>query len=325
MSTNHQPRYRIQAVAQRTGVAAATLRAWERRYGIPQPVRTDTAYRTYSESDVALVEEMRRLCSTGLSPAEAASLLRERVRTQEQESRLTEGEAQSAEFLPRGDVTDIHEAIVRRLVAAVRSMSMSAIEAELVQARSLGSGLRIFEKVLRPALETVGQLWHDGEISIGHEHLATELITATARDLLRLAQPADTARLAVLACFADEAHVAPLYGIGLRLAGWGCRVAILGAMTPPAALAPAVKRLEPALVGLSTTTTPPKARARELLEGYSIACGGVPWLVGGQGVASLHGIVSEVGGYVAPAGEQELQQLLDRLLGSGAPRDRLLG
>ena len=36
-------RYRIHAVAEATGVPAATLRAWERRYGIPAPVRTTSA------------------------------------------------------------------------------------------------------------------------------------------------------------------------------------------------------------------------------------------------------------------------------------------
>lgn len=325
MSSKHHPLYRIQAVAQRTGVAAATLRAWERRYGIPRPVRSDTAYRTYSDGDVQQIEEMRRLCASGLSPAEAANLLKEREREADEEEHLTESElglAAAPEL--QVEVSDIHEAIVRRLVSAVRAMNISVIEAELIHARSLGSGLRIFEKVLRPALEHIGQLWHDGEISIGHEHLATEMITATARDLLRLAQPSEATRMALLACFADEAHIAPLYGIGLRLAGWGCRVAILGAMTPPHALAPAVKKLEPVLIGLSTTMAPAKARARELLEGYSVACAGVPWLVGGQGAAQLEGLIVELGGSVAPPDERELHSLLEQLLG-GPRRDRRSG
>lgn len=316
MSSKDHPRYRIQAVAQRTGVAAATLRAWERRYGIPRPVRSDAAYRTYSESDVAVVEEMLRLCTSGLSPAEAANLLKERAREQADEQRLTESEPDVAttDSTRRAEVSDIHQAIVRRLVGAVRMMNISAIEAELIHARSLGSGLRIFEKVLRPALEDVGQLWHDGEISIGHEHLATEMISSVARDLLRLAQPSDATRMALLACFAEEAHTAPLYGIGLRLASRGCRVVILGAMTPPSALAPAIKRLQPALVGLSTTIAPPKARARELLEGYSVACAGVPWIVGGQGTVLLGALITELGGSVAPSDEHELQSLIERLV-----------
>lgn len=277
-------------------------------------MRTDTAYRTYSESDVELVDEMRRLCTTsGLSPAEAAGLLRQRARTDAHDL-ATSDDAQRAGEAPHGQVPDIHQAIVGRLIVAVRAMNIATIESELNNARGLGSGLNIFEKVLRPALEAVGQLWHDGEISIGHEHLATELITTTARELLRLAQPMGTQRLALLACFADEAHAASLYGIGLRLAGLGCRVAILGAMTPPAGLAPTVKRLEPTLVGLSVTTPPPKARARELLEGYAAACGSVPWVVGGRAAAPLESLIEEFGGRVAPSSELELQTLLGRLL-----------
>ena len=48
-------RYRIRAVAELTGVSTATLRAWERRYGVPTPSRTASAYRLYGDEDVALV------------------------------------------------------------------------------------------------------------------------------------------------------------------------------------------------------------------------------------------------------------------------------
>ncbi len=312
MTSKDTPRYRIQAVAQRTGIPAATLRAWERRYGIPLPVRTDTAYRTYSERDVELVEELRRLCSSGLSPAEAANLLKETLPLQADE---TTTEIAIGEDQTPSNFADIHDAVVARLVAEVRRMNISGIESELLHARSLGSSLQVFEKVLRPALEVVGQLWHDGEISIGHEHLATEMITATARDLLRLSQPVNSDRLALLACFADEVHTASLYGIGLRMAGWGCRVAVLGALTPPAALAPAVKRLNPAVVGLSVTITPSRARARELVEGYATACGATPWIVGGQAAASLASLVEEFGGIMAPNAEEGVMELFERVIG----------
>ena len=48
-----QIRYRIQTVSQMTGIPAATLRAWERRYGFPEPERTQSSYRLYSEQDIS--------------------------------------------------------------------------------------------------------------------------------------------------------------------------------------------------------------------------------------------------------------------------------
>lgn len=65
-------RYRINWVAERTGVREGTLRAWERRYHIPKPARTPSGYRVYSADDVRQVKLMRALCERGMAPSEAA-------------------------------------------------------------------------------------------------------------------------------------------------------------------------------------------------------------------------------------------------------------
>jgi acyl-CoA hydrolase len=65
-------RFRINRVAETTGVPEATLRAWERRYQVPKPSRTPSGYRLYSQDDVAQVRRMRELCEAGISPADAA-------------------------------------------------------------------------------------------------------------------------------------------------------------------------------------------------------------------------------------------------------------
>lgn len=70
---NDQPgRFRINVVAETTGIPEATLRAWERRYQVPKPSRTPSGYRLYSQDDVAQVKRMRELCDAGISPADAA-------------------------------------------------------------------------------------------------------------------------------------------------------------------------------------------------------------------------------------------------------------
>ena len=68
-------KYRINVVAQMTGVSAATLRAWERRYGVPVPARTASSYRIYDEEDVETIRRLRALCDEGMSPSEAAKLV----------------------------------------------------------------------------------------------------------------------------------------------------------------------------------------------------------------------------------------------------------
>jgi len=58
---------RIRDVVERTGVGEATLRAWERRYDFPAPVRLPSGHRRYTESDVERVRQVVRLRDTGLA------------------------------------------------------------------------------------------------------------------------------------------------------------------------------------------------------------------------------------------------------------------
>lgn len=72
MADDPSARFRINRVAETTGIPEATLRAWERRYHVPKPSRTPSGYRLYSSDDVAQVRKMRELCEAGIAPADAA-------------------------------------------------------------------------------------------------------------------------------------------------------------------------------------------------------------------------------------------------------------
>ncbi len=66
------PGFGVGAVARRLGVAASTLRTWDRRYGIGPSRRSEGHHRRYDAVDVARLEMMHRLILNGLPPAEAA-------------------------------------------------------------------------------------------------------------------------------------------------------------------------------------------------------------------------------------------------------------
>ena len=68
--------YTIKHASRLTGVSEATLRAWERRYGVVTPVRNESGYRLYDQEAMAAISAMRRLVDEGWSPAEAAHAVR---------------------------------------------------------------------------------------------------------------------------------------------------------------------------------------------------------------------------------------------------------
>lgn len=268
-------RYRINVVSELTGIPAATLRAWERRYGIPTPARTASAYRLYNEGDVRELKRLRDLCASGMAIAEAARLVRA------DRDRPTSSP-------PAGpDVPGAFELAFERIIDAVHAFDPDAIEHEVARAMYLGNAQEVFERVFAPAMQRVGDLWHDERITVAQEHLTSGIIENASRVMARLAQPSEPRWRVLLACVEEEDHVIPLYGLAIQMAGWGIRSIDLGARTPAQAVADAAQRLNPDGVALSVSVFSDAARAAAVVDAYAAACAGVPWFVGGSGVPAL--------------------------------------
>jgi len=292
-------RYRIQAVSNMCGISTATLRAWERRYGVPSPARTASAYRLYSDDDVALIKKMRDHVNSGMAAAEAARAVLE---------------ARGAAPPVPTNGTDAFSDARDRIVEATIRFDPEALEAEVNKTLSLGPAVGIFERTLGPALERIGDLWHEGKITVAQEHLASQILGATLLHLLRLAQPPDSGRRVLLAGFAEEDHVLGLFGVGLRFCSWGFRAILLGARTPPAAVARAVDSLRPEVVALTSSMAPDPPKARELVDAYADGCRNTVWIVGGRGGQAMRPFIETRGGIVAGEDLNEVRTQIERAL-----------
>jgi DNA-binding transcriptional MerR regulator/methylmalonyl-CoA mutase cobalamin-binding subunit len=270
--------YRIAVVAELTGVPEPTLRAWERRYDIPSPTRSASGYRLYSDREVEQVRRMRALCASGIAVAQAAKLVARSRR--EPASKRSSKDA----FASAADA----------LVEAVERFDDEALDREVRRLPYVGPANMVVERVIVPALRTVGDRWLAGELSVAQEHLVSQKLGAVLRDFLRLAPGGDQAVL--VACLADEQHDLGALAVAVHAAMGGVRPVFFGARTPPDALARAVSALHPVAVVLSVTITPERERARELLAAYAKACGSVPWAVGGTGSLPIADLVRGAGG-----------------------------
>lgn len=281
-----------------TGVSAATLRAWERRYGLPAPRRSSSAYRLYSDRDVERIRRVRELCEAGMAPSEAARTV---LATEDETTEAARVEA------------DNDELAVQRILEAVDHFDPDRIEAAVKSSLFLGPAVTVFERVFSPALVKIGERWAQGTLSVAQEHLAAEILGSTMRFLLRLVQPEHARRQVVLACFADEEHTGPLYGVGLRLATWSIKSIVLGARTPPEAMRHMIEQLHPDVVGLSATIAPAPDRMRALLDGYAEACGSTPWIVGGIAAEAMREPILARGGHIAPPSKDRFHELIHTL------------
>lgn len=279
-----------------TGVSTATLRAWERRYGVPTPSRTASAYRLYGDEDVALIAQMRDLVESGVAPAEAARALRDHA-------------AGASEVSPDADA---YQVASDRIVDAVHRFDIEGLRQEITRTLALGPAIAIFERTLAPALVRIGQEWLDGNITVAQEHLLSNILLGRVSQLTELLQPVDASRRVALACFQHEDHVIGLYGVALHFAAWGYRAVFLGPRTPPDAIARVVSEMRVDAVALSATMVPAGGQARSMVEAYADACRGSVWIVGGQAASELRPFVEPRGGIVADAPFPDVRRAIDK-------------
>ena len=216
---------RIGEFARRVGVSPELLRAWERRYGLLQPIRTDGGFRLYTDDDAQRVERMKRALEEGLSAAEAAR----RALAQE---RPTEGALEAAR---------------ERLVAAAHDYDETALHTVLDEALAGFSLESVLAELIIPALREIGAEWERGALEIGQEHFASNLVRERLLALARL-WGRGGGPLAILACAPGERHDIGLIAFGLLLRSHGWRILFLGADTPLPTLRRAVDQMEPRLV-----------------------------------------------------------------------------
>lgn len=246
-----EPRHPIRVVAQRTGLTPATLRAWERRYQVVEPHRSEGGQRLYSDQDVERLVRLRLLSEAGRPISLVAALDDDEALALLQEDR--ESRAPGTVF--QGATEAVAGRTASRMVdtAFQRTLAMDAegLEAALRRSAVTLGAHPFLQDVVTPLLHRVGTAWARDELGPAEEHLCTGVVE---RVLAWLAEPASSepgAPRMVVATLPGERH-----GLGARLVaaaagleGW--HVTDLGIDLPPRDIAHAARTLGASVVALS--------------------------------------------------------------------------
>ena len=231
----------VAALARRLGVAPATLRTWDRRYGLGPTQHAAGAHRRYSQADVERLERMRRLVISGIPLADAARLAR---LDESHESSLLPpqgvGRPGGGQVVPIPGGTPNARGLARAAVA-LDSLACREIIAETLDRRGL---VWTWDHLLVPVLVGLGQKWEQSGKGIEVEHVLSEAIQAELSE--RVARSRVSAPAPVLLCSApNDLHVLALWAVAAGLAERHVSVRMLGARTPIDALAAAIRRIGP--------------------------------------------------------------------------------
>ncbi len=268
----NQPQLGVAAAARRLGVAPATLRTWDRRYGLGPSEHAPGRHRRYSADDLARLDLMRRALLRGASAADAARHARTAPL---RPSGPAPGDPppaaldDSAVHDGSGPQTGPHEVdlevpgragggtlrlgaagpAARGLGRAAMALDAAAVRQMLTDAIESTGAVAAWDEVTRPVLVAVAQRWAYSGAGVEIEHLLSACVSA-AFGARAVAAPSAGAPPVLLASMPGDHHALPTIALAAALAERGVACRPLGADLPLPALVAAVRRIAPAVVFL---------------------------------------------------------------------------
>lgn len=241
MAEENRPLFNLKAVVRETGVAAPTLRTWERRYGLPNPQRAPSGRRLYSRRDIETVRWLAQRLSEGMTVGQAVALWR----SLEEAGRdpLTEYSRMPSEGFP------VEQEVLERWrnawVAACLAFDEAAADLVANQAFALYPPETVCLEVLLRGLQAIGDLWYAGRATVAQEHFASGLILRRLESLIQAASPPVRPGRLLVAAPPLERHSVNLRYLTYLLRQHGWDVVYLGAETPLGRLTETLQALQP--------------------------------------------------------------------------------
>lgn len=213
------PVYNIKAVSHLVGLLPVTLRAWERRYGLPNPHRGDQGYRLYSEHDLRTLRWLKSQIESGLSIGRAVEYLNELTHAGQDPADIPVIQLPTLSSQPSSpSLPHLSSELLDHLLHFNESASAEVAR----RAFALYSVDQVLMEMITPVLVSIGEMWHEGKLPIAVEHFATQFCMQHLMSMLAASAPPSRSGLIVAACAPGETHQIGMLilVVMLRWRGW---------------------------------------------------------------------------------------------------------
>jgi len=218
MTYSKKPRFNINFILQETGLKADTVRAWERRYQIPQPERSKGGHRLYSEYDLHTLIWLMDRQNDGMRIGQAAAYWHE----QSSEGLDPLASVLEPENIANNPLVSTQNATLEDLQTSWLEHSFQFNEIASEQILSLAFAQypvqTVCTELILPGLGKVGDLWANDEISVQQEHFISEVTVRKLQTLISTAPHPTHNQSILIANPPGEHHVIIL--LMLTLLGW---------------------------------------------------------------------------------------------------------
>lgn len=266
--------FTIKKAVELTGIAAATLRAWEQRYGVGAPRRTEGGYRVYDQSSIDEIMAMQKLLDKGWRhQAAAAEILLHRT---------------TGQIPGRPVAADSYAELSTAFLAAARSLDDEMLGAVLDIAFSRGSFESVVDTWLFPTLRLLGQEWIAGNLDIASEHFASNAIMRRLGSAFEGTAAGSMHEKVVVGTPTGSFHEIGTLALAVAIRRQGIGVVYLGVNVPAEVWVDAVNRNRALGAAISVVMEHDVITAQGIVDELNRSSIGVTIAVGGAFASSIH-------------------------------------
>jgi len=301
MANNYK--YPIKVVSQMTGLSVHVIRAWEKRYSVVEPDRTDTNRRLYSEEDIEKLKLLNDALHLGhhIGGIANLSLLELKKLIPKESNNLLE---YKNGFAPINSENLVEEVLSDSMLA-IRNYDAKKLESILLNASAKLTQPILIEELIIPLVYKVGDLWHTGEIRVANEHLASSVIRGFLYNLLDSYSLNDSAPVMVTATPRGQEHELGALIAGVVAASSGWKVIYLGSNLPAEEIGAVVSYLKARVVALSIVYPNDDLHLKHELKKFKhLLPDGVSIIVGGRAANGYYDVLDEIGAIVVKDSKQ---------------------
>ena len=268
--------HRIHRVAKLTGLSKDVIRVWERRYGLVKPSRSSNRYREYSDEEVALLRFVKNQMEQGATIGSLASEGHDSLVARMRIATPVSPEDQKP-----------HDRLLDDLMGSLDPLDKAGFERRLNGAVAVIPFEEAVQRILLPLQRRIGELWHEGRLSIAVEHYVTKIIQQKLFSVMNQLPVNEFGPRILIACPEGETHEIGAQAVAYIAATKGCHVYYLGPNLPFSDLLTFCEKITPDLVLLSLTEVKPEAAALQQLREFEHLATRWSVAVGGQGARAM--------------------------------------
>jgi DNA-binding transcriptional MerR regulator len=244
--------FNIQVASQLSGVASATIRAWEKRYKAVVPERGDNKHRLYSEKDIEKLALLSKLTDCGQSIGKIAKLSLEELK-QIYSTLLHQPYHEVLISTPSSQIVDF-EKLLSAFYLALEAYKLDIISHELEKAKNLLSPKDLCLGLIVPLFREIGMKVERNELSIAQEHTLSAIFTFHMGQMIGQHYQRKNLKddLLLIATPEGEMHEIGILASALLCVHYGVKFIFLGANLPSYSLAEAANALKPRAILLGT-------------------------------------------------------------------------